>query len=324
MRSWFTTCALFIGFSWVQFIDAGTPVNTIAFHPSQTFAAWNGDQSIIVQNTQTNARIKPITVPMARVRDIAFDPQGQWLAVAGGSPGEHGNLIIVDWKDRSIQRHLEYEGEWLTSVCFSADGGHLAIGSGNSDILIYQFDSPTPKLNHITTLSGHAGSVMDTVFDSTGHWLVSTGSDRSVKIWNLEQRSLHRTFAHHTGIVFSASLRPASSGQESLPFYLATASADQTVRVWQPEIGRMVRIVRNHHTDLFSVAYHPSGKWIASGGKDGIIRNIDAQSYQILGSKKVHEDWIYALAFSPDGKLMASGDWAGKVLFHQVNEEGTE
>ena len=86
----------------------------------------------------------------------------------------------------------------------------------------------------------------------------------------------------------------------------------------------MVRIVRNHKTDVFAVAYHPSGKWLASGGKNGIIRQIDAQSDQILHAKEAHDDWIYALAFSPDGKFMASGDWSGEVVFHQVNKDDTE
>jgi len=68
-------------------------------------------------------------------------------------------------------------------------------------------------------------------------------------------------------------------------------------------------------TDLFTVAYHPSGNWLASGGEDGTVRFIDAQTDKILQEKKAHDDWIYALAFSPDGTFMASGDWSGKVVF---------
>jgi len=86
----------------------------------------------------------------------------------------------------------------------------------------------------------------------------------------------------------------------------------------------MVRIVRNHHTELFSVAYHPSGNWIASAGKDGVIRYIDANSDQILKSIEAHDDWIYALSFSPNGKWLASGDWKGNVQFHQVSSDPSQ
>jgi WD40 repeat protein len=301
---------------------AGTPVNCIEFHPTEPIAIWNGDQHIVVHSTQSNNNVKTISVPMQRVRDVAFDSSGEWLAVAGGIPGEEGDLLIIHWNRGETVAHLEFDAEWLTTVDFSFDGNQLVIGSGDSRVSVYGIQNEPFKLTQIHSFEDHAGSVMDTTFDHSGDWLISTGSDRSVKVWNVSDKTLHRTFAHHTGVVFATSLRPIEPNQGTLPFYVATASADQTVRIWQPEIGRMVRIVRNHNTDLFAVAYHPSGNWLASGGKDGTIRFIDAQSDQILGEEHAHEDWIYALAFSSDGKLMASGDWSGEVVFHQVNDEG--
>ncbi len=257
---------------------------------------------------------------MNRLRDMAFDSSGQWLAVAGGSPGEQGDLALVRWNDKSIQSHIEFEHEWLTSVCFSPEGKYLAVGSGNSRIMVYQIRTDPYRLEQAFELEGHAGAIMDTLFDATGDWLVSTGSDRSVKIWNILEESLHRTFSHHTGVVSAVDLRPSGAEENSPPFYVATASEDQTVRIWQPTIGRMVRIVRDHDTPLFSLVYHSSGNWLVSGGKDGIIRFIDANSDHILNTIEAHEDWIYSLAFSPDGEWLASGDWSGRIKFHQVSK----
>ena len=319
-----TRMALTAGFLLTLLNHAGTPVNSIKFHPKEPIVVWNGDQHLVVHSTKSNTTTKTISVPMQRVRDLSFDSQGRWIAVAGGSPGEYGDLAIIDWKSGETVLHLEFEGEWLTSVGFSSNGKQVVIGSGDSNVSMYRIQTEPFNLVRTHIFEGHAGSVMDTIFDHSDNWLISTGSDRSVKVWSVREKVLHRTFAHHTGVVFAADLRPVESDQGTLPFYVATASADQTVRIWQPKIGRMVRIIRNHETDLFAVAYHPSGKWLASGGKDGTIRHIDAQSDQILNQKKVHGDWIYALAFSPDGKLMASGDWSGKVIFHPVNEEGSE
>jgi WD40 repeat protein len=319
-----TLVAFITGFLLTLLGHAGTPVNCIEFHPSEPVAIWNGDQHIVVHSTQSNSTVKTISLPMQRQRDLSFDCQGLWLAVAGGSPGEQGNLAIINWKSGEIELHFEFEGEWLTTVDFSSNGKILAVGSGDSNVSLYRIQTEPFKLIQTHTFNGHAGSVMDAIFDHSGNWLISTGSDRSVKIWNVRENVLHRTFAQHTDVVFDADLRPIEPDQGSLPFYVATASADQTVRIWQPEIGRMVRIVRNHKTDIFTVAYHPSGKWLASGGKDGTIRHINAQSDQILHTKKAHDDWIYTLAFSPNGALMASGDWSGEVVFHQVNDDGTE
>ena len=316
--------SLITGFLLTLHNHAATPVSCIEFHPTEPIAIWNGNQYIVVHSTQSKSSKENISVPMHRIRDVSFDPQGNWLAVAGGSPAEQGDLVIINWNNKEPELHLQFENEWVTTVGFSSDGKQLVMGSGDSNISVYRIQTEPFKLVQTRTFNGHAGSVMDTIFDRSGDWLISTGSDRSVKVWNVRENILHRTFAHHTGVVFAADLRPVATDQSTLPFYVATASADQTVRIWQPEIGRMVRIVRNHETDLFTVAYHPSGNWLASGGEDGTVRYIDAQTDKILQEKKAHDDWIYALAFSPDGTFMASGDWSGKVVFQRVNEKGSD
>lgn len=306
-----------------HFAGAGTPVVDIEFHPVKPIVLWNGDHSVVVhslenQHPDRNISIDPLKTGMFRIRGLSIHPSGKYLALAGGSPGETGSLLILNWPTGEVLTKERLGNEWLTCLAFSKSGSFLAVGSGDSDIMIFEFSQEDASLHPTHTLQGHAGSVMDLHFDGSTQWLVSVGSDRSVKIWNLKTGELHRTYAHHTGIVYATALRPSQDEGEGIPFYIATASTDQTVRIWQPEIGRMVRIIRNHNTELFTVAYHPSGNWIASAGKDGTIRYIDAHSDQILHTEKAHDDWIYALSFSPNGQWVASGDWTGKVQMHEV------
>ena len=307
-------------------VVAGTPISDIAFHPIEPTAVWNGDFSVVahsMDNSSPNRKMHfdPLKTGMFRIRGLAFHPNGKYLALAGGSPGTKGSILILKWPTGEVVANQHLEADWLTCIAFSHHGSLLAVGSGNSDILVFKFAEADAILDQPHILQGHAGSVMDLLFDKSDQWLVSGASDRSVKIWNLKTEELHRTYAHHTGIVYSTALRTSQPDSTGLPFYIATASTDQTVRIWQPEIGRMVRIIRNHHTELFSVAYHPSGNWIASAGKDGVIRCIDANSDQILKTIEAHDDWVYALSFSPNGKWLASGDWKGNIQFHQVTSD---
>jgi WD40 repeat protein len=54
------------------------------------------------------------------------------------------------------------------------------------------------------------------------------------------------------------------------------------------------------------VAYHPSGKRIATGARDGTITLWDADSVRPRTTMKGHTDWVWALSFSSTGKLLAS------------------
>jgi WD40 repeat protein len=55
------------------------------------------------------------------------------------------------------------------------------------------------------------------------------------------------------------------------------------------------------------VLFSPVGNWLAIGGTDGLIRVLDANTYEVKSSFKAASEGITALAFSPDGMLLASG-----------------
>jgi WD40 repeat protein len=54
------------------------------------------------------------------------------------------------------------------------------------------------------------------------------------------------------------------------------------------------------------VAFHPGGKLIATGARDGTITLWDADAVKPRKTLKGHTDKIWAIAFSSDGKLLAS------------------
>jgi WD40 repeat protein len=141
---------------------------------------------------------------------------------------------------------------------------------------------------------------------------VTASSDRSLKVWSTEDGRLLRTFSHHTESVHALVFRPVTANAGTSSF-CASAGDDRTVRIWQPEIGRMVRIIRQHRGSIFALTYSPDGKTLFSVGQEGIVRQLDADSDNVLAEWPALSDWIYALAISPDGSKLATGDWSGVV-----------
>lgn len=57
--------------------------------------------------------------------------------------------------------------------------------------------------------------------------------------------------------------------------------------------------------DLTAMAWHPDGRSIAAGGRDGVVTIWDAGDGSFTATLPAAEEGIRALAFSPDGQLLA-------------------
>ena len=67
-------------------------------------------------------------------------------------------------------------------------------------------------------------------------------------------------------------------------------------------------ILQTGHTkSVNAIVFSPDNRWLASGGKDDVIKIWDLATGNILRTLYGHTSNVNALAVSPDGKLLASG-----------------
>jgi WD40 repeat protein len=72
---------------------------------------------------------------------------------------------------------------------------------------------------------------------------------------------------------------------------------------------------------ILSLAYSADGKYLASGGRNDVVRLWNAETGQLV--RVFRETWVWGLAFSPDGKLLATGG-ANKIVRLWDQETGKE
>ena len=163
--------------------------------------------------TQTRAdgpaRPQPEPVPRSghtsAVNDVAFSPDGRWLA-SGSS-----DQIVKLWEaatGRAV-RTLAGHSNSVEAVAFSPDGRWLASGSWDKTVKLWEVATG----REVRTLAGHSSWVEAVAFSPDGRWLASGGWDKMIKLWEVATGREVRTLAGHTrsvnGVAFRVCVKTA-------------------------------------------------------------------------------------------------------------------
>lgn len=158
-------------------------------------------------------------------------------------------------------------------------------------------------------MKGHNGSVEALAFLPDGRRAVSGSEDWTLRLWDLENNRVVRTYEGHGAFVHAVALTP--DGESIL-----SASEDRTLRLWDLESGHVRLVLRNHTLAVQGVAITRDGKLAASVSEDGSVRIWDLTTGQ---SKRVFKGLYHQLntvAFTPDGQwlVFGVGDWTIMLL----------
>jgi len=141
--------------------------------------------------------------------------------------------------------------------------------------------------------------------DSTGKPLVRPGSLLSIPRWRKRLALillLSALCAPIRGLAQSKDQEKRGLGVGPTP-----TPAKTSVRPASPGDKPELILQSGHTKSANAVAFSPDNRWLASGGKDNVIKIWDLANGNVLRTLYGHTSNVNALAVSPDGTLLASG-----------------
>ncbi len=278
--------------------SAEPPITSIAFTPDGHSVVVGSQAGLAVHDWPDLNLQKQVDTKLVNVHDLAFSPNGEWLAVAGGPPSEEGLVEVFAWPSGESSFTLEGHDDSVLAVDWKDDHS-LATASLDHEVVLWNVATG----EQLQRLKGHSRGVTSVCFLPGQPLLVSGGIDQNLRVWNLESAEVIRTLNNHTKEVNDLACRPVSQG---LPM-IASVSNDRTVRLWQPTIGRMVRFAQLN-SPLLAVAWLPDGSLVAVASADGHVRLIDPDTVAVIADFVAFDGWAYSLAAHPsDGSLLVGG-----------------
>jgi WD40 repeat protein len=283
---------------------ATVPVTALAFSPDGEAVVASGYHELTLWKMVDGTPTRRIPGTAERIHDIAYSPDGKWLATASGDPGQFGSVqlwIAEAGGGGKLARDLLETTDSVFAVAFSPDGTKLAAAGADRALRVWEV--ATGK--ELALIEDHADWIFDLAFSPDGKRIATASRDKTSKVFDVEKKESIATFPGHGDTVYCVAFAPDGKS-------VVTGGADNQVRVWNPDDdAKQTRVVGGFAGAIFRLQFHPDGKTLLACGADKTARIFE--NFAPKSTLQGHNDWVYSLALSPDGKTLATGSWDGEV-----------
>ena len=343
--------------------DTPATISALDVAPDGSLIAVSGVNETLLLDADAAARgesriVRRLIGLASRIESIRFSPDGMRLAVAGGLPGEQGELQVWNVASGELLVSRTAAADTLSGVAWSPNGKHIAFGGPDTNL--YVVDAETGAT--VVEQGAHNDLVLDATFSIDGKYVVSGSRDQTLKLIELESGRFVDNITTISpnvpgGQVFAIARDAkrdlvAIGGSEGIP------KTYMMQRLVERKIGDDSNLVRTYPAmpgRVFAVAISPDGTRLAAASSHQNQGHVQIFSVpesltppddvKLIQAKTVDErsadekarlaaylregavrlayaaselSPVYAVAFHPSGATLFSGGADGLLRVHRV------
>ncbi|MCH7687002.1 MAG: hypothetical protein IH899_10030 [Planctomycetes bacterium] len=207
---------------------------------------------------------------------VSYSPDGKRLATAGADRA----IRVFDVATRKLLGTIEDHADWVMDIAWAPDGKNLASASRDKTSKVFDMSPAKNPLtglldpnsisgDSLVTFNGHGQPVFGVGFSPDGKQVVTSGSDKQIRIWNVTDAKQARAIGGFGNEVFRIQI--TKDGK------IYSCSADKNARLHNLADGKVIRTFSGHADWVYSITFNAAAKKVATGSYDGQIRIWNAE-----------------------------------------------
>lgn len=297
-------------------IDNLAPAFDMSFNANGTRLVAAGGDTFARVWSVTNGHLQlTLRGHTQEVEAAQYSPDGSFIVTAS----RDGTARIWDAGNGAELHILAGHAGEVWDVAISPDGVYIATAGNDGLVKIWKADGEFLGDFERGDVSAKAHTV---AFSPDGSLLAAGYSDGSIAFWEFPSGELLRLLVRsevntHSDIVEDLAFSPDGTR-------MASVSDDASVILWNTQVdalGEIVQTLSGRGDALFAAAYSPDGRYLITGGADGVGVVWDLQSGEINFRLYGHSDRIYGVTFSPDGTRIFSVSLDGSIRAYLLSFE---
>jgi WD40 repeat protein len=275
------------------------PITALVFDLSGDLLAASGYHEITIWNSHSGELIRRVGNVAERTFDLAFSPDGFWLAAASGTPGKIGEVKLFSATNGALVRILTTTADAELCLAFSPDGKKIAASGADNAIRVWEVESG--KL--LLTIEQHADWVLALAFSPDGTRIASGSRDKSARLFDVGTGELDETYTGHSEFITAVAWADAKS--------VITASRSKAAHRWNTKDAKKTAEFSGWEGDVTRAIV--AGTNLFSTALDRRLRQHSLDSKELIRTFEPHRDAIYSLALHAATGRLASGGHDGEV-----------